>query len=265
MGGAVTSGVRIRVMNHRACGSDWVDRLRAVGYDVDTRPLRTAADLRALGEEAPAVVVVDLVRAPSQGRDVGLGIRQQKSSRMIPLVFVDGRPDRLPALRALLPDAVCTSGDLVCSAVERAIATRLLDPVRPAAVLAGYSGTPLPRKLGITPGAVVRLVRAPTGFEATLGDLPVGARVRRRGDERDLTIWFVRRLSELERGIAATAARVTTDKLWIAWPKKTSALAGDVSAGKVRAAGIAHGLVDFKVCAIDRDWSGLCFARRRRR
>ena len=159
---------------------------------------------------------------------------------------------------------VNTSGGQVCSAVGQAIATPVPDAVPPVPVLAGYSGTPLPRKLGIKPGSVVRLVCAPIGFEATLGDLPEGARVRRRGEERDLTIWFVRRISELRRSIAVMAGRVTTDKLWIAWPKKTSALAVDVSATKVRAAGLAHGLVDFKVCAVDQDWSGLCFARRRR-
>ena len=68
----------------------------------------------------------------------------------------------------------------------------------------------------------------------------------------------------LEQGIEVMAARVMTDRLWLAWPKKTSPLAADVSEREVRAAGLAHGLVDFKICAIDADWSGLCFVRRKR-
>ena len=151
-------------------------------------------------------------------------------------------------------------------AVQRAIARPSRDPARPALVLAGYSGTPLPKKLGIKPGATVRLVGAPRGFETTLGALPESVTLRRRGEgPRDLTIWFTRRLRVLEQGIDEMAGRVTTDKLWIVWAKKTSPLAADVTEREVRAAGLDHGLVDFKICAVDADWSGLCFSRRRAR
>ena len=183
----------------------------------------------------------------------------------IPLVFVDGSPVTVAHVRTLLPDAVYTSGGRIRSAVRRAIARPPQEPVRPPSVLAGYSGTPLPKKLGIKPGPVVRLVGAPTEFESTLDGLPEGARVLRRGDgPRDVTIWFVRRSRVLERAIERMAGRVTTEKLWIVWPKKTSPLASDVSEREVRAAGLNNGLVDFKICAVDHDWSALCFARRKR-
>jgi len=67
----------------------------------------------------------------------------------------------------------------------------------------------------------------------------------------------------LEDGIAAMAERIASDKLWMVWAKKSSPLATDVSEREIRAAGLAHGLVDFKICAVDQDWSGLCFARRK--
>jgi len=133
------------------------------------------------------------------------------------------------------------------------------------AATAGYSGTPLPRKLGIKEGTRVALIGAPPGFEAVLGALPPGA-VARRGlrGAAALTLWFVRSRVELARGIAAMVPRGEASGLWICWAKRTSPLAGDVGEADVRDTALAHGLVDFKVCAVDADWSGLRFNRRAR-
>ncbi len=127
--------------------------------------------------------------------------------------------------------------------------------------LSGYSGTPLVKKLGIKPGAKVALIGAPTGFRRELVDLPpdVALGVRAAGSP-DLMVWFVKSARELRSGIARMA-RAMGPGLWIAWPKKTSALASDISETDVRAAGLANGLVDYKVCAINETWSGLKFAR----
>jgi hypothetical protein len=135
---------------------------------------------------------------------------------------------------------------------------------RPAAKAAGYSGTPLPKKLGIKPGMRLALVDAPVGFTRTLGALPDGVAVRRDARrESDLTVWFVRSERDLARGIATLAGRVGGGALWIAWPKLGSALASDLREGVVREAALVEGLVDYKVCAMDGTWSGLEFARRR--
>lgn len=130
--------------------------------------------------------------------------------------------------------------------------------------VAGYSGTPLPNKLGIKDGSVVGLIGAPPGFESTLGTLPEGARLRRNPRGRvDLLLWFVSARRDLERRAAAVAARIEHGGLWICWPKKASGVPSDVDGDAVRSAGLAHGLVDHKVCAVDATWSGLRFARRR--
>lgn len=127
--------------------------------------------------------------------------------------------------------------------------------------LSGYSGTPLVKKLGIKPGARVALVGAPHGFRRELVGLPPEvALTARAASAPDLTVWFVKSARELESGVARKA-REMGQGLWIAWPKKASALASDVSETEVRAAGLAHGLVDYKVCAINETWSGLKFAR----
>jgi uncharacterized repeat protein (TIGR03917 family) len=127
---------------------------------------------------------------------------------------------------------------------------------------AGYSGTPLPKKLGIKEGSTVWLAGAvPAGFAATLGELPDGARLVKSAGDPDLTLFFVRRARDLAK-LPAVAER-GGHALWICWPKKTSPLAVDLNEDLVRQAGLDLGLVDYKVCAVDADWSGLKFARRK--
>jgi hypothetical protein len=131
--------------------------------------------------------------------------------------------------------------------------------------LAGYSGTPLPKKLGIGEGARVALVRPPDGFAAFLeAMLPEGVRVRSRlSGTLDIVLFFVTRRSELERRFGGMArALEPAGGLWIAWPKKTAGVATDLSENVVREVGLHHGLVDNKVCAVDDVWSGLRFVYR---
>jgi hypothetical protein len=130
---------------------------------------------------------------------------------------------------------------------------------------AGYSGTLLPRKLGIKPGAKLALLNAPDGFDDTLGELPPGVVVRRRaqGTGFDVILAFCRRGPQLERGLSGwRAALDQAGGLWIAWPKRTSGIETDLGDGVVRELGLAAGLVDNKVCAIDATWSGLRFVYR---
>jgi hypothetical protein len=131
--------------------------------------------------------------------------------------------------------------------------------------VAGYSGTPLPQKLGIGEGAQVALVRAPEGFaEALQPLLPSGVRVRSRlSGVLDVVLFFVTRRSELERRFGPMArALQPAGGLWIAWPKKTAGVATDLSENVVREIGLDQGLVDNKVCAVDDVWSGLRFVYR---
>jgi hypothetical protein len=125
-------------------------------------------------------------------------------------------------------------------------------------------GTPLPRKLGIRAGDRIALLRAPEGFDQTLGELPAEVSVRRRARGTfAVIVAFARSRAELERGIGPwRTALAPAGGLWIAWPKQSSGVETDLSDGVVRAAGLAAGLVDNKVCAIDATWSGLRFVFR---
>lgn len=130
--------------------------------------------------------------------------------------------------------------------------------------MAGYSGTVLSKKLGIKPGARVALVRAPDGFEATLEPLPDGVRVNTQARAtQDVVLFFATRVAELERRFDGLATAIApSGGLWIAWPKRTSNVATDLRESVVRDLGLAHGLVDNKVCAVDEVWSGLRFVYR---
>ena len=237
-------------------------RLAHGGLRVDHAPLDPAG-LKALRADPPDAVVIDLSRLPSHGRDLGAALRQSKATRGIPLVFVGDDPAKVARVRELLPDAIYTDWAGIRSALAHAMVDPPTDPVVPASNLAGYSGTPLPRKLGIKPGYAVALVGAPEGFERTLGEMPPDVTLRRRAQGRcDLIVWFVGARRDLERHTARYGAKAGAGGLWICWPKKASGVVSDLSERVVREAGLARGLVDYKVAAIDQTWSGLRFARR---
>ena len=238
--------------------------LVAAGFEVDSSAI-DGPGLRALGQAPPDAVVIDLGRLPAQGRDVGVTLRTTSRSRHTPLVFVDGPEDKVARTREVLPDATYTSRGDLAGTVLRSIAEPVTDPVVPASNFAGYSGTPLPRKLGIKPASTIALVGAPDDFEATLGDLPERASVVRDATpDADVTLWFLGSLADLDGGIARMAETSGDGRLWICWPKKASGIVTDVNQNNVRSIGLASGLVDFKICAIDSTWSGLCFTKRRK-
>lgn len=131
---------------------------------------------------------------------------------------------------------------------------------------AGYSGTPLAKKLGIKDGHRVATLGAPPHFPELVNPLPPS--VRLRGDLRaagpyDVLVVFVRTERELRDRFDRARTRLeTAGGLWVAWPKRTSSLATELKESDVRSHGLSTGLVDNKICAIDADWSGLRFVVR---
>lgn len=127
-----------------------------------------------------------------------------------------------------------------------------------------YSGTPLPRKLGVREGSRVLVLGAPEGFE--LGPLPSGVEVlaRARGP-LDVALVFVTRRAELERRFATLGRALAPDgRLWVAWPKKASGVSTDVTFDLVQRIGLNAGLVDNKSASVDAIYQGLQFVVRLR-
>jgi len=256
--------VKIRLIHWNAEEArDRAGSLKRIGHKVTASPF-TPQEVRKLKARLPEVILIDLSRLPSQGRDAALLIRQAKRTRHVPLVFVDGDPEKVAAIQKILLDAVFTAWPEVAPALKRAVVNPLKDPLVPG-VFAGYAGASAAKKLGIKAGSTVALVHAPSGFEQRLGALPIGVTLRRnpRG-RRDLTLWFVRSRQALERGVGTMKNFANAAGLWIVWPKHKATASPDVSQVVVRKVGLAAGIVDFKIASIDAEWSGLRFTQRKK-
>ncbi len=237
--------------------------LKNLGYAVSYGPVSPEA-LRRLKVSPPEAVLIDLGRAPMLGRDVGIFIRRYRATRNIPIVFLEGEAAKVIQIKQHLPDAVYTSWRAIKGALEHAVAHPPAEPVKSKSLLAGYSSTPLVRKLGIKPKSILVLIDTPGNFLKNLGQLPDGVIVKNSASqENGMMIWFVKSRKALESRIAKIAASVKKDGLWIVWPKKKSSVSSDLSQQDVRRIGLAASLVDYKVCAVDKTWSGLKFAKRK--
>lgn len=257
------SAVRLVVWNEKE-GRVRFAELTRLKFQVVFDPMDPGSLLRLLEEERPKALVIDLDRSPALGRDVGVAVRVRASTRAIPLVFVGGKEEKVAAVRKILPDAEFCGWEGVETALKKALASAPERPIVPESPMAGYSGTPLPRKLGIKSGVRVLLAGAPSDFPDTLGPLPDGATLTRRySPSVDLILWFVRSRRELDRDLPKWVERVGKGGMWIIWPKKASGVVTDVQQTSVRKCGLDAGLVDYKIAAVDSTWSGLKFAVRK--
>jgi hypothetical protein len=133
--------------------------------------------------------------------------------------------------------------------------------------MAGYSGTPLVRKIGLADGMVVAVLQEPDGFRELLAPIPDGVEFRTTVRGRaDIVIGFFTRRAAFERRLGAMGRTIFPDgAVWIAWPKRASGMETDMTEDVVREVALPTGLVDNKVCAIDETWSGLRVVWRRER
>jgi hypothetical protein len=134
-----------------------------------------------------------------------------------------------------------------------------------SAKTAGYSGTPLARKLGIDDGTVVIAVRAPANYEALLAPLPPGARIVSRASKHPAFVHlFATDRADLATRLAGLRRSIEQDGVvWVSWPKKRAKVATDITEDVIRAVALPLGFVDVKVCAVDDTWSGLKLVIRR--
>jgi hypothetical protein len=133
--------------------------------------------------------------------------------------------------------------------------------------MAGYSSTPLVKKLGIKEGSRIGFVNAPKNFKSELGTLPVDVKifVTNLTKPLDIIICFVDRETILRSVFSVLAEKLTANgMLWIAWPKKSSRVPTDLTFDNVQRIGLDAGLVDVKICAVNEIWSGLKFVYRLR-
>ena len=243
-------------------GRERRQHLAALGHEPEFDDLDGPALGRVLRSRPPDLVLIDLSRRPSHGREVATGLRTAKSLRHIPIVFVDGDPEKVSAIRTILPDATYTTWGRLRTTIPKALARPVVTPVVPPTSI--YSGKPAVEKLGVKPDMRVALINAPTGAAELLAPLPAGATLSAKAaPTTDLFLVFVRTQRELAAQLATLARNVSRQTVWFIWPKTAAKTKTDLNGNIVRESGLAAGLVDFKICSVDDTWSGLAFKRRR--
>jgi hypothetical protein len=230
-------------------------RLCSAGFEAEPYMSPGSKGFRSIRATPPEAIVIDLTSMPSYGRYMGAMLREQKSLRTIPLVFVEGDPEKTAKVRETLPDAVFAPWTKIGPAIQRAIRRAPADPLAPVA-----PNTPLLAKLGVRDGTGVALMHAPRGFQ-----LPTGRWKRAAIEEAGVIIAFYPNSATLGRDLPTLAATLRKGlRLWIAWPKKAGEGAADLSMPRIREMAQLYGLTDYKVCALDGKWSGMVLGRRRR-
>jgi hypothetical protein len=241
------------------------DRILGLGYKVDYSPF-TVQSIQELNKHPPEAIVIDLSRLPSQGRDVAANLGQYESLRIVPIIFVGGNPEKVIRIQGIFPDLTYGDWPNIAALLKKAISTAGTAKRVSTSAFEAYKHVPLAKKLSINKDQTTRLVNAPADFELSLGTLPRGAVLTRRTVRGpDITIWFVKSQAELAKKIREKVKAAGQGRLWIAWPKKTSTIATDLTQTVVRETGLSNGLVDYKICAMNNTWSGLLFTERQSR
>jgi CheY-like chemotaxis protein len=216
---------------------------------------------RAIRQNPPDAVVIDLSRLPSHGREIAVWMRSIKATRHIPIVFANGEPAKVGNMRALLPDATFTTTASVRKAVAAACRKRAAEPVQPAPMMERYGARTAAEKMGIKAGATAAVIDPPRDYPAVIGELPENASLVENPDSvESVTLWFVHEPAGLHAGLRRMRAIADRTKLWILWRKGSD---NGITQNGVRQAGIDVGLVDYKICSVDGRWSGILFARKK--
>jgi hypothetical protein len=227
-------------------------RLRDLGFDAT--PYLSIGDkgFRGIRQDPPHAILIDLTRMPSYGRAVGVLLRERKSLGTIPLVFVEGDPEKTAKVRAVLPEAIYTTWAMAPSAIGRAIRNappRAIPPRNPV--------TPLLTKLGIRTESRVAMLHPPEGFELP-GVIPL-----KRADDADVVMLFFRNSAALGSELPdVTRLMRKGRRVWVLWPKKASGVSGDLSMVRIREMARDVRLVDYKVCSVDETWSAMALGPR---
>jgi hypothetical protein len=253
---------RIRIIHWKATeAAPLVDACRTCGFEVEYTDADFPVQVKAVRANPPDALVIDLTCRPAFSREVAIAFRRTKYARHIPLVFVDGEPEKVASVRERLPDATYCARKQICAKVKAACAKPVKDPVIPAGVMERYGTRPVAQKLGIREGSAVAVFDPPRDYVAVLGALPEGAELVEDPESVcPVTLWFVRDPRACQAGMRRMQALADRTKLWVVWRKNST---NGLTQYVVRDTALDAGLVDYKICAVNQEWSAMAFARRK--
>lgn len=251
---------RVRLFHWKASeAAPLIELLRSNGFAVDYPGDSANGHFRSLRESPPIAAIIDLTRMPSHGRYVAAAIRGTKSIRHLPIVFVDGEAEKVAKLRAEMPDAVFTTRGRLASALKRV--KPVVNPVVPMRMMDSYASRTAAEKLGVRKDVRVALIDPPAGYARALGKLPPGVSLEEDPDEvLPVTLWFTHDPDDYLARLPRMRAVAAKSKLWILWRKQTARQRTQgIAQPFIRESALAVGLVDYKICSVNEEWSGLLF------
>ncbi|MBV8550879.1 MAG: hypothetical protein JOY54_06230 [Acidobacteriaceae bacterium] len=252
--------LRVRLLHWKAAEAAVTrDVLLRAGFRVEYDETFQSALMRKWREDPPAAFVIDLSRLPSQGREIAIALRQSPKTRQVPIVFCNGAPEKVKLIREVLPDATYCAGEELVKTVKHVRPVQ--SPVRPLDMMDRYGSRTTAQKLGITEGSTVAVIDPPGNVSTMLGVLP--RRVEFVEQCGAVTLCFVNSPDGLRADLSRVRSLAARTKLWILWRKKSAPGHEGVTEQLVRETGIGLGLVDYKICSIDKTWSAMLFARKK--
>jgi hypothetical protein len=255
----------LRLISWSDQAAEHVSKLESRGFRVDASPLEASRLIGRIAELAPTAVVIDLDRKPSHGKAVGVVLQSAKSTRAIPLVLAGGPEEKAAHIQGDLPGAVLTRWPKAAAAIQRAIAHPPAASPKPKAYMEQWAGRTLAKKLDLAAGMRVALIGAPDDFLDKLGDPPEDIEFHQdfaRGTK--MVLWFVRSAAELAEEFGFMAARLNDGVVfWVMHPKQSGKLRSDFNQLDVRRTANKFGMVDYKMCSVDENWSGMKFGKKK--
>ncbi|HWF11559.1 MAG TPA: hypothetical protein VG297_23990 [Bryobacteraceae bacterium] len=254
---------RVRIIHWKAKeAAELIGACRACGCEVEYLDADFPAQAQAIRANPPDALVIDLTCRPAQGRGAASAFRQSKYARHIPLIFVGGEPEKIAAVRERLPDATYATSKQLCAKVRAACAKPVVNPVIPPDLTETYKTRTVAQKLGIKAASTVAVIDAPRDYTSALGVLPEDVDLLEDPDSvHPVTLWFVRDPRIYQAGMHRMQALAGRTKLWVVWRKNST---NGLTQYVVRDTALDAGLVDYKICALHQDWSGMAFARRKK-
>jgi hypothetical protein len=188
-------------------------------------------------------------------------LRNRKDTRTLPIVFFGGEAEKVEKVKSLLPDASYAAPGSLARMLKAACRGRTPNPVVPPSAMERFKSKTAAQKLGIVPSSTVGVMDPPRDWGAVLGDVPEGAEFIEDPDTpQNVTLWFIRDSEAMMTSMRRMRAWAAKTKLWVLWPKGQS---NRFREGSIREMGIENGLVDYKICSVNEQWSGILFARKK--
>ena len=253
---------RVRIVHWKPAEAEGlVEACRKCGGEVEYDAVDFSTLSKTIRDRPPDVLVFDLTYRPSHSREGAAYLRRTRYARMIPFIFVDGEPEKVEAVRALLPDALFVNRRQLCSAIKRACSRKGFEPVLPPTMEERYAGRTVAQKLGIKEGTTVGLLDPPRNYAAVLGQLPADAELLEDPESaQTITLWFVTDPIAYRASVRRIRSMAGKTKLWVIWRK---GMKDGLTDKLVRAFANEVDLVDYKICALHEQWSGMAFAARK--